>query len=194
MKKTTLFLLLVILITLSFGQNYRNNESIFKYGFKAGFNTPFVKDYSVVPGNWTFSGEVGFFGRIGKKYSVDIGVDVNFNKLYFNSDSPFLSSMIETKFLQIPLRFLIEFPTYKFQKLQLSTGLLYQQLINVSINNIGYSQKNITKQQFIYTVGVGYSYKFVTIELNYRHFLKNFDVETTKKKQKHLNISIYVAF
>lgn len=194
MKKSTLFLLLIFLTIHSFGQNFRNNESKFKYGFKAGFNTPLVVDYSLVPSNWTLSGEVGFFGRIGKKYSVDLGVEVNFNKLYFNNNSSFLSSMIETKFLQIPLRFLIEFPTYKFQKLQLTTGVLYQQLINVSINNIGYSKKNITKQQFIYTIGVGYSYKFVTIELNYRHFLKNFDIETTKKKQKHLNISMYVAF
>lgn len=175
-------------------QKFHQNENLFKYGFKAGINVPLVTNYSLVPGKRTLSGEIGFFGRVGRIYCGELGLDINFNKLYFINDTSYTSSMVETKFLQIPIRFLVDIPIQKFQKVQLSTGLLFQQLINVSINNVGYSQKNITKQQFVYTIGAGYSYKFVTLEINYRYFLGYFDLGMNKKKQKYLNISMYATF
>lgn len=193
MKKTTLLLLFAAITFSAWCQKYKNDD-LFKYGFKAGLNLPLVSDYSTVPGKSTLSGEFGFFGRVGTLYCGEFGVEIDFNKRYFTNDTSHLSSMIETKFLQFPLRFLLDIPLDKYQKMQIATGMIYQQLINVSINNVGYSQKNIEKQQFIYTIGIGYSYKFVTLEVNYRHFLGNFDLDTTKKKQKYLNISTYVTF
>lgn len=193
MKKILLFLLFLALTIPLWSQRYQNDK-LFKYGFKAGVNVPLVVDYSTIPGKRTLSGEIGFFGRVGRIYCGELGLDINFNKRYFVNDTSYTSSMVETRFLQIPIRFLADIPIQKFQKVQLSTGLLFQQLINVSINNVGYSQKNITKQQYIYTIGVGYSYKFVTFEINYRYFLRNFDLGTSKKKQKYLNISMYATF
>jgi len=193
MKKTTLLILFVALSFTAWCQKYKNND-LFKYGFKAGLNLPLVADYSAIPGKSTLSGEFGFFGRVGRLYCAEFGVEIDFNKRYFTNDTSYLSSMIETKFLQFPVRFLVDIPIEKYQKIQIATGIIYQQLINVSINNVGYNQGNIKKQQFIYTLGIGYSYKFVTFEVNYRHFLGNFDLNTSKKKQKYLNISTYITF
>ncbi len=174
-------------------QSYRD-DSFFKYGFKLGYNIPLESDYSTIKGDQTIAGEVGLWGRVGNQYAGEVGLELYFNKRYFSGDNPSLSSMIETRFLQVPLRFRVEFPTFKEQKIHGAIGIIWQQLIDVSMNNVGYSQKNVVKSPFIGTIGIGYSYKFITIELNYRYFLRNFDLDNSKNKQKYLNLSAIATF
>jgi hypothetical protein len=174
-------------------QSYQN-DSFFKYGFKLGYNIPMESDYSNILGKRTMSGEVGFWGRVGNQYAGEMGLEIYFNKRYFSGDNPSLSSMIETRYLQVPLRFRVEFPTFKEQKIHGAIGIIWQQLLQVSENNVGYSKKNVLKSPFVFTVGIGYSYKFITFELNYRHFLRNFDLDNTKNKQKYLNLSAIATF
>ena len=81
MKKIALFFLCLFLTSSLWSQKFHANENLFKYGFKAGLNAPLVNDYSLVPGNWTLSGELGFFGSIGHRIGVDFGLDIHFNKL-----------------------------------------------------------------------------------------------------------------
>jgi len=182
-----------ILMSNLAAQSYQN-DSFFKYGFKLGYNIPLESDYSNIMGKRTMSGEVGFWGRVGNQYAGEMGFEIYFNKRYFSGDNPSLSSMIETRYLQVPVRFRIEFSTFKEQKIHGAIGIIWQQLLQVSENNVGYSKKNVLKSPFVFTVGVGYSYKFITFELNYRHFLRNFDLDNSKNKQKYLNLSAIATF
>jgi len=193
MKKWFLIIFLTGTICLGSAQSYKN-DSFFKYGFKAGGNIPLEADFSMIPGKRSLSAEIGFFGRVGGKVSGEIGLEFYLNKRYFTNSSPFLTSMIETRYLQIPVRGRVEFPTTKNQKIHAVGGLIYQQLISISENNVGYNKKVITKSPFLLTFGVGYTYKFLSFEINYRHFLRNFDIDDTKNKQKQLNFAIYLMF
>ncbi len=193
MKKLFLLLFLVQLLTIGLAQSYKN-ESIFKYGFKAGGNVPLEADFTMIPGMRSLSAEIGFFGRVGGKVSGEIGLEFYLNKRYFLNNSPYLTSMIETRYLQIPIRGRYEYSIQKNHNIHAAAGVIYQQLISISENNIGYNKKMITKSPFLITFGVGYTYQFLSFEINYRHFLRNFDIDNTKNKQKQLNFAMYLMF
>jgi len=193
MKKLFLLLFLVQLLTIGLAQSYKN-ESIFKYGFKAGGNVPLEADFTMIPGMRSLSAEIGFFGRVGGKVSGEIGLEFYLNKRYFLNNSPYLTSMIETRYLQIPIRGRYEYSIQKNHNIHAAAGVIYQQLISISENNIGYNKKMITKSPFLITFGVGYTYQFLSFEINYRHFLRNFDIDDTKNKQKQLNFAMYLMF
>lgn len=193
MKKLFLLLFLVQLLTIGLAQSYKN-ESIFKYGFKAGGNVPLEADFTMIPGMRSLSAEIGFFGRVGGKVSGEIGLEFYLNKRYFLNNSPYLTSMIETRYLQIPIRGRYEYSIQKNHNIHAAAGVIYQQLISISENNIGYNKKMITKSPFLLTFGVGYTYQFLSFEINYRHFLRNFDIDDTKNKQKQLNFAMYLMF
>ena len=193
MKKLFLLLFLVQLLTFGLAQSYKN-ESIFKYGFKAGGNVPLEADFTMIPGMRSLSAEIGFFGRVGGKVSSEIGLEFYLNKRYFLNNSPYLTSMIETRYLQIPIRGRYEYSIQKNHNIHAAAGVIYQQLISISENNIGYNKKMITKSPFLITFGVGYTYQFLSFEINYRHFLRNFDIDDTKNKQKQLNFAMYLMF
>lgn len=193
MKKGILILFFIGTLSITFAQ-YHKKDTFFKYGFKAAYNVPLEADYSMIPGKRSMSAEVGFFGRVGGQFSGEIGLDFYFNKRYFTNTSPFLTSIIETRFIQIPVRARIEFPTKKNQEIHAVAGMIYQQLISLSENNVGYNKKVITKSPFLLTFGIGYTYQFLSFEINYRYFLLNFDIDDTKNKQKQLNFAMYLTF
>ena len=105
-----------------------------------------------------------------------------------------MTSMIETRYLQIPIRGRYEYAIQKNHKIHGIAGMIYQQLISISENNIGYNKKVVTKSPFLFTFGVGYTYQFLSFEINYRYFLRNFDIDDTKNKQKQLNFAMYLMF
>ena len=193
MKRWILILLFTGTLSITFAQ-YHKNDLFFKYGSKAAYNVPLEADYSMIPGKRSMSAEVGFFGRVGEQFSGEIGIEYYFSKRYFSNSSPFLTSIIETRYLQIPIRGRIEFPTRKNQEIHAVAGVVYQQLISISENNVGYNKKVITKSPFLLTFGIGYTYQFLSFEINYRHFLRNFDIDDAKNKQKQLNFAIYLMF
>jgi hypothetical protein len=174
-------------------QSFREDNP-FNYGFKVEYNAPLESDYSMIPGKMTLSGAFGFWGRVGKRYAGEVGIELLLNKRYFTNDTSSTSTMIETRYLQIPIRFRTEFTTFENQKIHAAIGVIWQQLIDVSTNNVGYSKKNLLKSPFVFTIGIGYSYRFVTFELNYHHFLRNFDIDNTKNKQKYLNLAVLIQF
>ena len=87
-----------------------------------------------------------------------------------------------------------QYTTEQTTALRLKAGGVYQQLLKVSINNVGYSMSNITKSHFNLFCGVGYRYRFVTLELNYLHFLRNFDTISSKNKEKYLEMALLFSF
>lgn len=171
-----------------------DDTRVFKYGFKAAINLPLEADFSMLKGDRSLSGEMGFFFRIGEQYAAEMGLELYFNKRYFSDRSPFLTSMIETRYIQLPIRFRYIFFTHQYHQFHGAVGLIYQQLLQVSHNNVGYSKKELIKSPFLLTIGMGYTYQFLSFELNYRYFLRNFDIDRTKNKQKQLNLSMYLTF
>lgn len=193
MRKWVITIVIALLLLNSLAQSNRKDQP-YRYGFKAAYNLPLENDYSMISGDRSRSAEIGFYGGFGARFSGEVGLEIYFNKRYFLNSSPFLTSMIETRYMQIPIRGKYEFPFHKKQKIYGTVGIIYQQLINISINNIGYNKKMMTKSPFSLTFGVGYTYQFFSFELNYRHFLLNFDKDTSKNKQKTLSFAIYLAF
>lgn len=193
MKKLFLLLFLVQLLTIGLAQSYKKDQ-LFKYGFKVGANVPLEADYSAIAGKRSMSGEIGLYGRYGAKFAGELGLEIYFNKRYFLNSSPYLTSMIETRYMQIPIRGRYEYAIKKNHNIHAAAGVIYQQLISISENNIGYNKKVVTKSPFLFTFGVGYTYQFLSFEINYRHFLRNFDIDDTKNKQKQLNFAMYLMF
>ncbi len=192
--RSSFLLLFLSIICISSKAQRQIGDYPFHYGFKIGYNLALERDYSSIPGNRTRTGSFGLWAEYGEPFFVQTGVQFFIQKRYFLNDTTHLAGMLETLYLQIPFGGGFNIPLNKQHALRLKAGGVYQQLLKVSINNVGYSMGNITKSHFNLFCGVGYRYHFVTLELNYLHFLRNFDTISPKSKEKYLEMALLFSF
>ncbi|MEG1555576.1 MAG: hypothetical protein RR356_02480 [Bacteroidales bacterium] len=178
------------------------HDSWYQYGFRLGFNFPLNRDYSKEDQlTKLFSGEFGVYFRAGKYVYGEIGMGYMFHKGTYYTEMDTNSSVVysgknivETRYLQIPIKAVGYIPFKKNFAFQPSIGIIYQPLIQVAKNNIGYTRDNITRHQFLFTGGVGFKLYFVTIDISYRQMLRNFFSDKPSNKPKYLNLQIGFQF
>lgn len=192
--RSSFLLLFLFIFCISSKAQRQIGDYPFHYGFKIGYNLALERDYSTVPGDRTRAGYFGLWAEYGEPFFVHSGVQFLIQKRYFLNDTTHLAGMLETRYVQIPIGGGLNIPLNKQHALRLKAGGVYQQLLKVSINNVGYSMSNITKSHFNLFCGVGYRYRFVTLELNYLHFLRNFDTISPKSKEKYLEMALLFSF
>ncbi|MDL2312217.1 hypothetical protein LJC68_05015 [Bacteroidales bacterium OttesenSCG-928-B11] len=175
---------------------WKRNESLYRAGFRIGCNIPLTHQFSE---NRTstrmFSPDFAGYFRVGKLVFGEIGIGYTFQKNRFAIDQGTgvydkYDEIVEMRFLQIPLRAVGEFELGEFFSLQPSVGFIYQPLLHVNDNVLGYSKKNLTNHYFVLTAGVGFSVYFFSFELSYRHFLQNWVPKSDVKRQSTLHLSL----
>lgn len=197
-KGVTIAIILIFLAHTAGAQGirWRPNESLYRAGFRIGINFPLTHQFS---DEWTstriFSPDFGGYFRVGKIVFGEIGIGYTFQKNRFAVDQGSgqydkYDEIVETRFLQIPLKVLAEFRLGDIFSLQPSVGCIYQPLLQVNKNVLNFSKSNLTNHHFILTAGVGFTVYFVSFEFSFRHFLRNWVPESSIKRQSALHFSL----
>ncbi len=167
-------------------------------GFRIGYNFSLMNNYSATDEmKKLFCGEFNTFVRFGKHVYFETGIGYFFHKGHYNTsfiDPPVSNEIVETRFLQVPMK-VVGFYGFK-EKYGLFTtvGALYQPLIQVSKNYIDYSLENITRHQFLFSTSIGTRISFLTIEVGYRKLLTPFFTDRKSNKPDFLSLMIGFMF
>ena len=170
-----------------------NSQPLLMYGFEFGASIPLTKNYS--PDDLLskmLAGNFGAFIRIGKHVYGELGVGYTFLKGTYTATLPnvVLTEIVETRYLQIPLKAVWNIPFKKNYAFLYSVGIKYQPLIFVSNNHIFYTKENITKHPFSFMGGIKFRAYFFIFDITYQQFLQKFFLKSNAKKPSFLNISL----
>jgi len=170
----------------------RRELSWMQLGFRIGYNISLTDQYSPTDEMKNlFSAEFGAFARFGKYVYAEVGIGYLFHKGHYTSNFPIppvSNEIVETRFLQIPLKAVGYIPLKEKFAIFPAVGVLYQPLIQVSENYIGYSKKNITNHQFLFTASLGVRISYFTLEVAYRKSITPFFSDRTSGKPSYISI------
>lgn len=196
--KRFFFLILICctLCTLN-AQRYFHDQPSVMYGFKIGYNLPFQKQYSFSDTlTNSISAEFGAFFRAGKYVYGEIGFNYMFHKTTFNTfmDGAPIDAFAELRYLQIPIKALAYLPVGDEVAFMPNVGIIYQPLVALKNNDSFYNKSTIQTHQFVFTAGLGFRFHFFSLELNYRHLLRDFYVNKPGKHPNFLNLVLGFQF
>lgn len=196
--KRFFFLILICctLCTLN-AQRYFHDQPSVMYGFKIGYNLPFQKQYSFSDTlTNSISAEFGAFFRAGKYVYGEIGFNYMFHKTTFNTfmDGAPIDAFAELRYLQIPIKALAYLPVGDEVAFMPNVGIIYQPLVALKNNDSFYNKSTIQTHQFVFTAGLGFRFHFFSLELNYRHLLRDFYVKKPGKRPNFLNFVLGFQF
>lgn len=149
-----------------------------QYGFKAGCNLPCSRSYSV-RGDYLaglMSLEFGGFVRVGRFASAETGLGYAFMKGRYDNrtDAHYEDELVETLYLQIPLKLTGHIPIGKRLALLPHLGVICQPLLKVTDNDIGFSRQTLEKQMTLLTAGLDIRLGFIVIGASYRYSFRKF--------------------
>jgi hypothetical protein len=192
MKRLLFLILICCSLSALNAQRYFHDQPSVMYGFKIGYNLPFQKQYSFSDTlTNSISAEFGAFFRAGKYVYGEIGFNYMFHKTTFNTfmDGAPIDAFAELRYLQIPIKALAYLPVGDEVAFMPNVGIIYQPLVALKNNDSFYNKSTIQTHQFVFTAGLGFRFHFFSLELNYRHLLRDFYV---KKPGKHPNFLNFV--
>ena len=189
MKKVLLLALLATSIASVSAQKW------YQYGLKIGTSFPVERQYS-------FAGDylsglrnaefVGFF-RAGKYVYGEIGFGYTFYKCDFDfmlSDTLALyrDERVRMHHLQIPVKVVGNVPLSKSVTFLPYAGIIYQPLVKVKDNNIGFSMRNLTTNPVLFTTGFDLKFGPIVLGINYRYSCQKFFQNKEGKHPQYINI------
>lgn len=172
-----------------------------QYGFRIGtdinLSNKQLSDRDRMDG--LFSGTFGFYARGGYEFIFgELGLNYMFYRGTYDtqvSDSVTISNeIVESRYLQVPISVVGYWAATDHFALIPKAGIIYQPLLQVTENDIGYGKHNFTKHQCLFHAGLGIRYKFITFDVAYKKALKPFFSDRTSVKQSFLHISVGVQF
>lgn len=146
------------------------------------------------------SATFGFYVRGGYRFIFgELGLHYMFYKGFYRitddtQTNILAEEQVESRYLQIPFKVVGYWEATPNFALVPQVGITYQPLIHVSKNDINYNKKTLTPHQFLYSAGLGFKIKFVTLEVSYKKAIKPFFKDRDSEKQSFLNLMIGVQF
>ena len=179
---------------------HRDNNSLWRFGFRVGANVPFSKQITTVyKAKSLLSVEFGGFVRIGKHVFGELGLGYAFQKnkidaqLDPNNQWDF-DEVVEFRYLQIPILLVGEINIGKMVTILPHAGVIYQPLLKVTENVLSLEKQEFVKHPFLFSGGVGVKVHFVTLSLSYRHAFRPYLLNSSAAKPSYLNISVGFQF
>lgn len=175
MRKTLLITGIILAALALRAQNW------YQIGFKISSKVPLVRQYSSVDYAASVrSLQFGGYFRAGKYVYGEVGIGYEYIKGYFIHTMPdgnSLEDLVENRYLVIPIKAVGDVPITKSISFLPYAGILYNPLLKVTENTIGYSKENIEVHGTQLTTGFDFRLKFVTLGVDYRlsfqHFFRN---------------------
>lgn len=176
----------------------KSSISWLQLGFRVGYNFSLLDKYAPTDEmTKLFSGEFGAFVRLGKFVYFETGIGYFFHKGHYASTyitPPLSNEVVETRFLQIPLKAVGCIGLKNKFAFFPAAGVLYQPLIQVSKNYISYSKDNISPHQFLFSASIGVRISFFYAEIGYRKSLTPFFSDRKSNKPSYLSLMLGFMF
>lgn len=191
--RKTLIIAGIILAALSMqAQNW------YQIGLRVSTQIPLVREYSDVDYLSTLrTPHVGVYFRAGKYVYGEVGIGYQYFRSRFDvtlSDGTEFSDMIQTHYLVLPFKAVGEVPITKKIAFLPYVGVLYQPLLKVSENVLGYDKTNIENQWALLTAGFDFRLGFITLGVDYRYSFQNYFTNKEGQKPQYIGISLGVIF
>jgi hypothetical protein len=192
MKRFALFMLLAMMWMVAGAQNW------YQFGFRVSTQVPLVRAYS----NEDYlenlrTPHFGAYFRAGKYVYGEIGIGYQYFKGRFvvnlhNGET--MNDLVETRYLVIPIKAVGDVPITKKIAFMPHLGILYQPLLKVTDNILGYSKENIENQWVMLTTGFDFRFSFITIGADYRYSFQHFFQNKEGRRPQYAGITVGVIF
>lgn len=193
MKKRLLPLLALIMLV---GQT-AIAQKWYQYGFRLGTSFSISRTYSIEHHELSglFVGEFGAYFRAGKHVYGEIGLGYAFYKCNFsNRYQGYSDERVETRHLQIPIKAVGHVPIRKVSAFQPYLGIVYQPILKITENNIGFDKESLNTQQVFLTTGFDFKFGPITLGANYQCSFRNYFRNIAGKKPQFIGISAGLQF
>jgi len=191
--RKTLIITGIILAALSMqAQNW------YQIGLRVSTQIPLVREYSDVDHLATLrTPHVGVYFRAGKYVYGEVGIGYQYFRSRFDVTEPdgsVISDMVQTHYLVLPFKAVGEVPITKKIAFLPFVGVLYQPLLKVSENMLGYDKTNIENQWALLTAGFDFRLGFITLGVDYRYSFQQYFLNKEGQKPQYIGITAGVIF
>jgi len=176
-------------------------QNWYQAGFRVGTAFPTLDDYSDegIYLNGLKNADFGVFFRAGKYVYGEVGLSYafykgDFTKRLFSGYEVYTNVRVETRYLQIPIKAVGHIPFGKTSAVMPYAGIIYQPLIGVTDNDIGFD-KNTLEKNFVFATG-GVELKFgpIVFGCDYRYSFQNFFKNVEGSHPQYVHISAGFQF
>ena len=192
MRRLFLFLLFGTFWIAAGAQNW------YQVGFRVTTQIPLVRAYSNVDYLSNLrTPHFGVYFRAGKYVYGEIGLGYQYFKSRFdvsNGDGTKTSDLVETHYLVIPIKAVGDVEITKKIRFMPHVGILYQPLLKVTENILGYDKTNIESQWVLFTTGFDFRFGFITIGADYRYSFQKYFPGKDGRNPQYAGISVGVIF
>ena len=192
MKRFFLILLFGMLWMAAGAQNW------YQIGVRVSTQIPLVRAYSYE--DYLSNVRTPHFGayfRAGKYVYGEIGIGYQYFKgrYYVNlHNGESMEDLVETRYLVIPIKAVGDVEISKKIAFMPQVGILYQPLLKVTENTLGYSKENIESQWVLFTAGFDFRFGFITIGADYRYSFQHFFRNKDGRKPQFAGITVGAIF
>lgn len=173
-------------------------QNWYQLGIKVGTQIPLVRQYSDDDYLVTLrTPQVAFFFRAGMYVYGEVGIGYQYFRSRFEATQPngeVLSDFVETRYLVLPFKAVGDVPITKKISFMPFVGVLYQPLLHVSENLLGYSKKNIENHWALLTTGFDFKFGFISLGVDYRYSFQNYFKNKDGKKPQYIGITVAAVF
>ena len=189
---------LLIIIAITIAAFSMQAQNWYQIGLRVSTQIPLVREYSNVDYLETLrTPHVGFYFRGGQYVYGEVGIGYQFFRSRFIATQPSgekLNDMVQTHYLVIPIKAVGDVPITKKIAFYPAVGILYQPLLKVSGNMLGYSKENIENNWFLLTAGFDFRLGFITLGVDYRYSFQHYFQDKEGKKPQYIGITAGVIF
>lgn len=192
MRKTLIFIGILLSTFVLKAQNW------YQLGFKISSKVPLVRSYS--PNDYASSVrslQFGGFFRAGKYVYGEVGIGYEYFKGYFIHTTGIgekLEDLVECRYLVIPVKAVGDVQITKSISFMPYLGVLYNPLLKVTDNILGYSKSNIENHWAQFTTGFDFRLKFVTLGVDYRLSFQRFFRNQDGRLPQFVGFNVGVVF
>ncbi len=197
-KTKTIILLLVAVLSVNLLQA---QQKWCQYGIKVGTSFPTNRNYSVDGDvlQALSTADFGLFFRAGKFVYGEVGFGYTFLKGNYgmrleNGDTLFNGRYVATHHLQIPVKLVGNIPMGRASAFLPHAGIIWQPLLKVTQNSIGYSKNTLTCNPVLLTAGFDLKFGPIVLGTSYRYSLHTFFQNKAGKHPQYINICAGIQF
>lgn len=197
MRKLALFTVFLSLFIVGNAQS----PNWYQVGFKISASFPTNRDYSF-EGDYLSSltaADFGAFFRAGRYVYGEIGLGYAFYKGDYtvhleDGSSAFDPARVELRHLQIPIKAVGYVPLSRSVSLLPFAGIIWQPLLKVTANDIGYNKNTIKTNSLLFTTGFDFKFGPIVLGANYRYSLTRFFQNKDGKHPQYVNVCVGFQF
>lgn len=191
----------IILLAISSCMLTISAQNWYQAGFRVGTSFASQRNYSIdgVYLNGLRNADFGVYFRAGKYVYGEIGFQYAFFKGNYTKNlsgglTEYSDQRVETRFLQIPIKAVGYIPFGKTSAVMPFAGIIYQPLVGVTANDIGYSKQTLERNLLFATGGLELKFGPIVFGCDYRYSFQNFFQNIEGKHPQYVHISAGFQF